>query len=130
MKPRRNRLKFGASLKDVLWLAQDGDCWICKRQMQRSGSNDPASASIDHIWPKGRYGQVGDIGVTLLACRGCNAGRGSPLPTDTEIRALVAVWRRVDRRWLRWNLQMIEADVERLKVASTRVEILRMLEAA
>lgn len=126
----RGKLKFGASLKDVLWLAQGGDCWICKRQMQRKGSNDPNSASIDHIWPKGRYGEIGDIGVTLLACRGCNAGRGSPQPADSDVRELVKVWRLVDRRWLRWNLQMIESDLKALEMRRARVELLRLLEAA
>lgn len=123
-------LKFGAALKDVLWNAQAGDCWICKRGMVRKGSNDPASASLDHIWPKGRYGCIGDIGVTLLACRSCNAERGSPKPSDADIRQLVKVWRKVDRRWLRWNLQMIEADLKTLHIQRARVDLLRMLEAA
>lgn len=119
-----------ASLRDVLWRAQDGDCWICRRRMQRRGSNDDASASIDHIWPKARYGAIGDIGVTLLACRGCNGRRGSPHPTDGDIRALVGVWRKVDRRWLRLQLQMMESDLRALEIRKARVDLLKLLEAA
>jgi hypothetical protein len=122
--------KFGASLKDVLWSAQGGRCWICDRQMHRRGSNDQASASIDHIWPKAKYGDIGDIGVTLLACRSCNASRGSPQPSDADVRALIRIWRAVDRRWLRWNLKMIEADLKTMEVRRARVELLKMLEAA
>lgn len=123
----RGKLRFGASLKDVLWSAQEGLCWICRRGMQRRGSNEPASASLDHVWPKGKYGEIGDIGVTLLACRACNGARGSPQPTDDEVRALVRIWRLVDRRWLRWNLQMIEADLRAMERRRVRVELLRLL---
>jgi hypothetical protein len=126
----RGRLNFGASLKDVLWLAQGGCCWICNGPMQRKGSNEDRSASLDHIWPKGQYGAIGDIGVTLLAHRGCNGKRGSPKPTDEEVRALVRIWRLVDRRWLRWNLQMIENDLAEYHKRVARVELLRLLEAA
>lgn len=126
----REKLRFGASLKDVLWIAQHGDCWICKRQMHRKGSNDPNSASIDHVWPKAKYGAIGDIGVTLLACRGCNGKRGSPHPTDAEIRSLLRVWKAVDRRWLSWNVRMIELDLAELEKRRARVELLRILEAA
>jgi hypothetical protein len=127
---RRARLKLGAGVKDVLWQAQDGRCWICTRMMQWRGSNEPTSASIDHIWPKGRFGAIGDIGVTLLACRLCNGSRGSPLPTDAEVRELVRIWRLVDRRWLRWNLDMMEGDLATIEAKRIRVEILRSLEAA
>lgn len=122
--------KFGASLRDVLWSAQGGRCWICCGQMLRRGSNDAASASIDHVWPKAKCGALGDIGVTLLACRSCNARRGDRLPTDAEVRTLVAIWRGVDPRWLRWNLQMIEADLRAVRVRACRAEILKLLVAA
>jgi len=122
-------LKLGAGVKDVLWQAQDGRCWICDRTMQFRGSNEPYSASIDHIWPKARFGVMGDIGVTLLACRSCNGSRGSPLPTDAEVRALVRIWRLVDRRWLRWNLDMMESDLAAMEAKRIRIEILRSLEA-
>lgn len=127
----RGKLDFGATIKDVLWRAQDdGKCWLCSGQMQRKGSNHPHSCTLDHIWPRGRYGAIGDIGVTLLAHKDCNARRGSPAPTDAEIRTLVSVWRRVDRHWLRWNLHLAEADLRAMALRKARVELLKIFEAA
>lgn len=126
----RGFITLGATIKDVLWAAQDGLCWICRTPMQKRGSNDPCSSSIDHIWPKATHGEIGDIGIVLLAHRQCNERRGSPQPSDEEIRALVRVWRAVDRRWLSWNIAAMEGEVRGLEVRKARVELLKMLEAA
>lgn len=126
----RGRVGFGATIRDVLWEAQDGMCWICGQGMLRKASNAPLSVSLDHIWPKSLSGELGDIGITLLAHRNCNAVRGNPPPTDDDIRALVAVWRKVDARWLRWNRQQLEAELRTLQLRRQRVNLLKMLEAA
>lgn len=126
----RGAVSFGATARDVLWTAQDGRCWICARQMRRKGSNEPDACTLDHIWPKAKFPGIGDVGVTLLACKSCNAKRGSPKPSDAEVRTLVAVWRKVDRRWLSWNIRAIELDLQALEVKRDRVRLLKMLEAA
>lgn len=130
MSERRFNLKFGADIRDALWQAQGGRCWICDGDMRRRAPNDPKSATLDHLWPKARFGVIGNVGVTLLACKSCNGRRGSPLPTDAEVRTLVGVWRRVDRHWLRWNMAQMEADLRTLEAKRVRLEILKTLEAA
>lgn len=117
-------------LKDVLWEAQRGRCWICAGRMRFYGGRQPEGATLDHVWPKGRYGQIGDVGVTLLAHRRCNELRGSPIPDEQSVRALVTVWRKVDRNWLSANLEMMEAGLRSFDLQRGRVEILRMFAEA
>jgi hypothetical protein len=123
-------LKLGADTRDALWQAQEGRCWICQGLMTRKAPNEPHAATLDHIWPKARFGVIGNIGVTLLACKRCNGKRGNPIPTDDDVRTLISVWRRVDPLWIRWNMTQMEADLRALEAKRVRLEILKSLEAA
>jgi non-ribosomal peptide synthetase component F len=117
-------------LQDVLWEAQDGKCWLCDARMHFYGKKEDQAASLDHLWPKAKFGNVGDIGVTLLAHRRCNELRADTLPTDEDIRHLVRVWRRVDRHWLDVNREMVEAAIRTVEAHRTRAEILRLFTEA
>lgn len=118
------------TLRTVLWGAQNGECWICSCEMLDTGSNDPRQASLDHLWPKARYGGMGDIGLTMLACRECNTQRGSPIPSDDDVRKLVRVWRGVDRRWLANHVKSAVNHAADHLVKVQRADLLRLLEAA
>jgi hypothetical protein len=117
-------------LQDVLWEAQAGKCWLCDGRMHFYGKMSGEAASLDHLWPKAKFGNVGDIGVTLLAHRRCNQARGDALPGDDDIRFLVSVWRKVDRHWLDVNREMIEATLRFVEAHRTRAEILRLFTEA
>lgn len=121
------------SLKDVLWEAQDGECWICRRRMidpvAKRGHNHPDRASLDHVFPRSKFRKMGDIGIVLLAHQACNQARRDPWPSDDEIRSLVRVWRRVDRNWLEAQLELTRAQIEGLRLQETRSEILALFAA-
>lgn len=113
-------------IQDVLWEAQRGKCWLCDGRMHFYGKKTGEAASLDHLWPKSTFGNVGDIGVTLLAHRRCNEARANTAPTDDDIRLLVRVWRQVDTHWLDVNREMIEASIRTVEAQRTRAAILRL----
>ncbi|MES3028523.1 MAG: hypothetical protein V4820_11795 [Pseudomonadota bacterium] len=88
------------NLREVLWDAQKGKCWICDGNMRKRGADHPTQATIDHLWPRKVYGGIGDIGITLLAHKACNGNRGHSMPTDADIRKLVSVYRSIPKWWL------------------------------
>lgn len=114
------------TLKDALWAAQGGKCWICGGKMKYEGSLN-GSASLDHLWPKSAYKAIGDIGVTLLAHRACNVTRGAALPDDEDIRILIDVYTRLPREFMEENLRIVERQLESQKAWRVRGEILRAL---
>lgn len=118
------------TIRTVLWAAQNGKCWICDCEMLDAGSNDPRQASLDHLWPKARHSGLGDIGLTMLACRECNTLRGSKSPTDNDVRMLVRVWRGVDRRWLSNQVKAAVGHAAGQRVIVQRADLLQLLEAA
>ncbi len=82
------------TLSAALWEAQGGVCWWCGQPLSPFAGGKLA-ATRDHVFPKSRTGPLGDVGVTLLAHRACNAKRAASWPTDDDIRTLVRVWRRM-----------------------------------
>lgn len=126
----RIRVMTRRPMKDVLWEAQSGKCWLCDGQMRFHGKMSPERATLDHVWPKAYFGNIGDVGVTLLAHRSCNQARGAALPEDDDVRKLVGVWRRVDRYWLHCNLEMVEASLRTLEAQRLRASILRLFAEA
>ena len=113
-------------LRDVLWEAQEGRCWICERRMIQTSNPHYEQATIDHVFPRSKFKATGDIGLTLLAHKGCNGSRNDPWPTDEEIRKLVAIWKRVDRDWLKFSLSDVQAQAAHLRTMEARAEILSM----
>lgn len=86
-------------LKDALWAAQRGRCWICESPMRFAG-NKAMSATLDHMWPRAGRGRLGDVGLTLLAHKACNCARGAAEPSDAAIRKLIGVYRRMPQAFL------------------------------
>lgn len=116
--------------KDVLWDAQEGACWICGHRMLLGGRQHHQQATLDHVFPRSKFRAMGDIGIVLLAHKGCNGRRGDPWPTDDELRELVRVWRRVDRSWLNANLALIHKNLTALKTQASRAELLAIFAGA
>jgi hypothetical protein len=125
-----------SSVRAVLWAAQDGACWLCDAPMRRWSDKaaarraDPLHATIDHVLPRAMFGRIGDLGVTLLAHRGCNTDRGCRPPSEADLRRLVAVWRRVDRAWLAAQLAGLEGELRQLDAKRARVALLREIGGA
>lgn len=111
------------TLRDVLWVAQDrGRCWICNGQMSKKDANkNPKAATLDHLWPRKHFGRIGDVGLTLLACKACNTDRGHTMPSDDDIRTLVRVYRKIPAWWL----EMAAADAARQATAARVAELRR-----
>lgn len=57
-------------LKNRLWLAQKGICYLCGRLMNRTMLGHPHFATVDHVVPR----SAGGCGAKnkKLACRECN----------------------------------------------------------
>jgi hypothetical protein len=117
-------------LKDVLWEAQGGKCWLCERRMIFHGGTLQNSCTVDHVWPKGIFGKNGNTGICLLACRSCNNARGDVYPTDDEIRAFVRIWRKVDPSWLLGNLRLLRKALASAQREKVRAEILNLFATA
>lgn len=69
------------SHKEVLWVRQNGRCWICGEMMaknpmkNRDGSHDGRHATIDHLIPQSQGGSD-NVNNLALACYTCNCLRG------------------------------------------------------
>jgi hypothetical protein len=118
---------LSTTLRQALWDAQAGCCWICRVGMippgQRGKHNHPMRASLDHVWPRSVYGENGDFGLTLLAHQVCNSERGNKVPSENEIRVLVSTYRRLDRGVLARFLAEAKNDAERATLAKYRAEM-------
>lgn len=112
-----------ATLKEVLWTAQDGCCWICNGRMAKGEHKHGQMATLDHIWPKSRFGAIGDLGITLLAHRSCNADRGNPMPSDDEIRVLIRVYRAIPRWWMEAEIRKAELEIKARRASALRMGI-------
>lgn len=116
-----------STLRNALWKAQAGCCWICRERMvpptDPRPAHHPKRASLDHVWPRSVYGENGDFGLTLLAHRECNEQRGNRIPTDREIRELVAVYRRLDRGVLTRFLSEAKNEAARARIAKHRISL-------
>lgn len=113
-------------MKDVLWEAQGGMCWICGHRMVLGGRQHGRIATFDHVFPKSKFRAMGDVGIVLLAHRDCNARRGDPMPSDDELRVLVRIWRSVDREWLRVTLSYIAKNIAAVRLQTARAELLTL----
>lgn len=113
-------------LRDVLWEAQGGRCWICEGRMVQTAQYHAHKATLDHVFPRAKFRAAGDIGITLLAHSSCNSHRHDPWPTDDEIRKLIAIWRRVDPDWLRISHEDTERQGRALTATLARAEILSL----
>jgi len=116
------------TLRDALWKAQAGCCWICREAMVDGGKYPPhhtKRASIDHVWPKGIYGDLGDFGVALLAHRGCNQERGARTPSERDVRTLVRTYQRLDQSTLYRFLKEARREAARARQCEHRVEMIR-----
>jgi hypothetical protein len=112
------------TLRDVLWTAQKGCCWICGgRMMKVSGHYVPQMATLDHLWPKSKFGTIGDLGVTLLAHGSCNAERANPMPSDDDIRLLVRTYRAIPRQWIQSEIRKAELEIRSRRASALRLGI-------
>jgi hypothetical protein len=112
------------TLRQALWKAQAGCCWICRESMRpldARPAHHPKRSSLDHVWPRSIYGENGDFGLTLLAHQDCNSERGNRIPTDADIRLLVSTYRRLDRSVL--TRFLAEAKLERARAEAAKARI-------
>lgn len=117
------------TLKDVLWTAQEGRCWICRAHMRKAQHNHAQTASLDHLWPRKQYGAIGDIGITLLAHKRCNEDRGATLPSDDDIRILISVYRLIPAWWLEMASRDAATQARNARAFAVRSDIVATLAA-
>lgn len=114
-------------LKDVLWDAQRGRCWLCDERMHyhaATAHSRPLAATIDHVWPVSIYGVRGAIGLALLAHHDCNVARGAIVPTDDDIRKLIVIYQRIPRWWLENAKAGLLRELRHIKLVRARAAVL------
>lgn len=93
------------SRREWLFRRQHGRCYLCAGPMQppqpqRAHQPIPDDvATIDHVIPKSAKAK-GEPSLTLLACRRCNAEKGSRSPTLAQVeyaQAIAAEWLELTR---------------------------------
>lgn len=71
-----NTRQFKKKLWEDLWEAQSGKCFYCETEMLKEISNNPISASLDHIKPKEKGGNTSPNNL-ILCCRNCNMSKNT-----------------------------------------------------
>lgn len=75
-----------------LWKAQDGRCAICGGRLIRDERfHDDSGWNLDHVYPRSRYGRLGNRGNLLLTHVACNTAKADRDPTGCEVIMLHAV---------------------------------------
>lgn len=76
------------SHREILWDAQNGECWLCGEAMQKWGARGrpgPRTATEDHVLPRCMGGDS-IIANKRLACRQCNNNRGCEPPNQDQCK--------------------------------------------
>lgn len=79
-------------IENRLWKAQDGRCAICGLHLLRDERfRDDTGWNLDHVYPRSRYGRLGNRGNLLLTHVACNTAKADRDPTGCEIILLHAM---------------------------------------
>jgi 5-methylcytosine-specific restriction endonuclease McrA len=77
----------------ALW-ERDPRCFWCGRETDIRTSNAPDSATVEHLYARGRPKRTEQtrrhLPNTVLACRRCNSSRGAPSVAAPEVCPLLA----------------------------------------
>lgn len=80
------------NFENRLWKLQGGRCSICNEPLLRDERfHDGAGWNLDHVYPRSRYGRLGNCGNVLLSHMACNTAKSDREPTGCEVLLLYAV---------------------------------------